>query len=188
VYVNNSGVVLENGSCACAEVAIPVIDTTTIELTEGVDINYAIEATNNPTSWSLVSSCNNFSLYGGTNGAVFSGTHCKVAEAKVVTVGAGNTVNSCFSGGSVTQLSGSSDATSTNSGVCQEDLLPEGISFENGVLIGTPSKSGEYSLTMTATNCFGTSVETTLTISVEPEGLFKFKMDANQPESTTAAA
>ena len=188
VYVNNSGVVLEDGSCACAEVAIPVIDTTTIELTEGVDINYAIEATNNPTSWSLVSSCNNFSLYGGTNGAVFSGTHCKVAEAKVVTVGAGNTVNSCFSGGTVTQLSGSSDATSTNSGVCQEELLPEGLSFENGVIAGTPSKSGEYSLTMTATNCFGTSVETTLTISVDPEGLFKFKMDANQPESTTAAA
>ena len=188
VYVDNNGVVLENGSCACAEVAIPVIDTTTIELTEGMFINYGIQVTNNPTSWSIISGCNNYTLYGGSEGAVFSGTHCKVAEAKVVTVGARNTVHSCFSGATVSQLSGSSDATFSISGVCMDELLPEGLSFENGVITGTPMESGEYSLTMTATNCFGTSVETTLTISVDPEGLFKFKMDANQPEATTTAA
>tara|TARA_R110002020_G_scaffold330678_1_gene546295 strand:- start:1755 stop:7469 length:5715 start_codon:yes stop_codon:yes gene_type:complete len=188
VYVDNNGGVLENGSCACAEVAIPVIDTTTIELVEGMFMNYGIQVTNNPTSWAVISGCNNYSLYGGSEGAVFSGTHCDVAEAKVVTVGARNTVHSCFSGATVSQLSGSSDATFSISGVCMDGILPPGLNFEGGFITGIPSISGEYSITLTATNCFGTSVQTTLIISVTPEGLFKFKMDANQPESTTTAA
>ena len=41
---------------------------------------------------------------------------------------------------------------------------------------------------MRATNCFGDSVDTQITISVEPEGLFKFKMDGTNPHDTSSAA
>ena len=188
IVVNNAGMVVQTGGCSCAEVAIPVISTTTITLIENTDISYTIEATNNPTSWALVSTCKEYSLFGGTRGAVFSGTHCKVAEAKVVTVGSGNTTTECFSDATVTQLSGSSDATFTLTGVCLEDILPNGMSFDNGVLSGSPTESGDYQLRLTATNCFGTSVETIVIISVSPEGLFKFNMDGGHPQDSSNAA
>ena len=188
IVVNNAGVVVQAGGCSCAEVAIPVISTTTITLIENTDISYTLDATNNPTSWALVSSCKEYSLFGGTRGAVFSGTHCKVAEAKVVTVGAGNTATECFSGATVTQLSGSSDATFTLTGICLEDILPNGMTFDNGVLSGRPTVSGDYQLRLTATNCFGTSVETSVIISVSPEGLFKFNMDGGHPQDSSSAA
>ena len=188
IVVNNAGVVVQAGGCSCAEVAIPVISTTTITLIENTDISYTLDATNNPTSWSLVSTCKEYSLFGGTRGAVFSGTHCKVAEAKVVTVGGGNTSTECFSGTTVTQLSGSSDATYTLTGICLEDILPDGMTFDNGVLSGRPTVSGEYQLRLTATNCFGTSVETSVVISVSPEGLFKFNMDGDHPQDSSSAA
>ena len=188
IVVNNLGVVVQTGNCACSEVAIPVISTSSITLTENTFVSYDLDATNNPTSWAVVSTCNEYTLYGGTRGAVFSGTNCKVAEAKVVTVGAGNTVKECFSGTTVTQLSGAIDATFSITGVCMEDLLPDGLDFADGVLSGTPTESGEYALRLTATNCFGTSVETVVTISVSPEGLYKFLMDGGHPQDTSSAA
>jgi len=188
IVVNNAGMVVQVGGCSCAEVAIPVISTTTISLVENADISYAIDATNNPTSWTVVSTCKEYSLFGGDRGAVFSGTHCRVAEAKVVTVGGGNTTTECFSGTTVTQLSGSTNATATLVGVCLEDILPNGMTFDNGILSGRPTKSGEYSIRLTATNCFGVSVETVVIISVSPEGLFRFNMDGNHPQDTSSAA
>ena len=181
IVVNSVGVVLETGGCACGEVAIPVISTTTISLIQETPISYLIEATNNPTSWSIISTCTEYELYGGTNGAVFSGTNCNVAEAKVVTVGAHSSTNDCFEEGTVTKLSGSTDATITLVGVCMGNVMPPGMSFDAGVLAGTPKASGEYALRLTATNCFGTSTETMVTISVSPEGLFKFKRDGFNP-------
>ena len=50
IVVNNAGVVVQAGGCSCAEVAIPVISTTTITLIENTDISYTLDATNNPTS------------------------------------------------------------------------------------------------------------------------------------------
>ena len=188
VLVNTAGVVLEIGGCACGEVAIPVISTTTIPLTQRSSVNYLIEATNNPTSWAIISTCQEYELYGGANGAVFSGTNCNVAEAKVITVSGRSTTVSCFEEGTVTKLSGSSDATITLVGVCSTALLPPGTSFDAGSIIGMPVASGEYELRLTATNCFGTSAETMVTISVNPEGLFKFKMDGANPQDTTTAA
>jgi hypothetical protein len=188
IVVNNAGMVVQTGGCSCAEVAIPVISTTTITLTENADVSYTIDATNNPSSWAIVSTCKEYSLFGGTRGAVFSGTHCSVAEAKVITVGGGNTTTQCFSGTTVSQLSGSTDATYSLVGVCLGDILPNGMTFDNGVLEGKPSESGEYTIRLTATNCFGTSVETVVIISVSPEGLFRFYMDGNHPQDTSSAA
>jgi hypothetical protein len=188
VVISNSGAVSEVGSCACSEVAIPVIDTTTITIEEGVLINYDLTATNNPTSWGIVSSCKEYTLYGGTRGAVFSGTNCAVSEAKVVTVNGGETAIECFEDTSVSQLTGSSDATFTASGVCLDSVLPDGITFDNGNISGMAEESGEYQLRLTATNCFGVSIDTMVTISVNPDGLFKFLLDDNSPQDTSNAA
>lgn len=188
VLVADNGFVSEAGSCACSEVAIPVIDTTTITIEEGVSINYGISATNNPTAWSIVSSCKEYTLYGGTRGAVFSGTNCAVSEAKVVTVNAGETVIECFEDTSVSQLTGAIDATFTSGDVCLDSVLPDGLTFDNGTISGLAQESGEYQLRLTATNCFGTSVETMVTISVNPDGLFKFLLDDNHPQDTSNAA
>ena len=106
----------------------------------------------------------------------------------MITVGGGNTTTQCFSGTTVSQLSGSTDATYTLVGVCLEDILPDGMTFDNGILSGRPTVSGEYQLRLTATNCFGTSIETVVIISVSPEGLFRFNMDGGSPQDTSSAA
>ena len=177
IVISSRGLVVEVGDCSCSEVAVPVINNTEIAIFEDLSISYQIPATNNPTTWSLTSTCVNYILYGGDDGAVFSGTNCLVPEAKVVTVAPGATVIEPFENLSVSILSGGPSATATAGEPSLETILPKGLSFLNGEISGTPIQTGLYTFNVTATNCFGTSAITTITINVRSQGFNRFLMD-----------
>ena len=167
MFVTSSGVVTELASCLCTETVPPIVTVSDMEFVVGQEVNFVVPATNSPTSYTLVSSCSNFSLFGGTSGATFYGANCETGYYETIVVSGGETSSRCFASGTVTQISGSSDATLTVAGACSGFSLPPGLSFEEstGTISGTIEGIGEYQAVFTATNCFGTGPSTQVIIS-----------------------
>jgi hypothetical protein len=138
-----------------------------MEFLVGQVVNIKVPATNSPISYTLVSSCSSFSLFGGSDGAVFYGANCETGYYETIVVSGGETANRCFTSGTVTKISGSADATLTLSGACSGYSLPPGLEFESttGVISGTVEGLGDYQATFRATNCFGIGPSTQVTIS-----------------------
>jgi len=70
-------------------------------------------------------------------------------------------------------------------------VLPPGISLDklNGILTGTTNTPGIYSFRITATNCFGTSALSTISITINPNTTNRrFNMDSSNPETTSGLA
>lgn len=167
MFVTSSGVVTEITSCVCGETAPPIVTASDMEFVVGQVVNIKVPATNSPTSYSLVSACSSFSLYGGSNGAVFYGANCETGYYETIVVSGGETSSRCFASGTVTKISGSSDATLIVSGPCSGYSLPPGLGFNTstGSIVGTVEGLGDYQATFTATNCFGTGPSTQVTVS-----------------------
>jgi hypothetical protein len=138
-----------------------------MEFVVGQTVNFKVPATNSPTSYTLVSACSNFSLFGGSDGAVFYGANCETGYYETIVVSGGETASRCFASGTVSQISGSANATLVVAGACSGFSLPAGLSFEatTGVISGTVEGIGEYQASFTATNCFGTGPATQVVIS-----------------------
>jgi len=164
VVVNADGLCILYGECDCAEVAIPVIDQADINITQNRYVNIIFSATNNPTSWEVVSTCNNYVLNGGTKGSIFSITDCN-SITRNVTVNVQTDVTICAT--ALPTLS-FGDGTITAGTACMSSILPQGLSFDTntGILSGTPTEACEYSIVLNATNCFGSSINATVNISV----------------------
>jgi hypothetical protein len=111
MFVTSSGVVTEITSCVCSETAPPIVTVSDMEFIIGQSVNFKLPATNSPTSYNLVSACTSFTLYGGSNGAVFYGANCETGYYENVVVSTSETVERCFSSGTVSIISGSADAT-----------------------------------------------------------------------------
>lgn len=189
VGVDADGLCYAFGECDCAEVAAPVIDQDPINLTQGRPVNLIISATNNPTSWTVDSTCIGYTLNGGTKGSIFSVTDCN-SITKNVTVNYETDVYVCAS--AVPTLS-FGDGTINTETACLSFILPRGLSFDTvtGILSGTPAESCEYSFDLTATNCFGTSATGTIDISIETGiKLTPFAIDVENvsADGTTACA
>ena len=167
MFVTSSGVVTEITSCVCSETAPPIVTVSDMEFGPGQSVNFKLPATNSPTSYTLVSACSNFSLFGGSEGAVFYGANCETGYYETIVVSGGETASRCFASGTVSQISGSADATLVVVGACSGFSLPAGLSFESttGVISGTVEGIGEYQASFTATNCFGTGPATQVVIS-----------------------
>ncbi len=167
MFVTSSGVVTEIASCVCSETAPPIVTASDMEFVVGQVVNIKVPATNSPTSYNLVSSCSSFSLYGGSNGAVFYGANCETGYYETATVSGGETVSRCFASGTVSKISGSSDATLIVTAPCSGYSLPAGLGFDTatGTIVGTVEGIGDYQSTFTATNCFGTGPSTQITVS-----------------------
>ena len=167
IFVTTSGVVTEIATCVCAETTPPIVTASNMEFLVGQSVNLKVPATNNPTSYNLVSSCTSFTLYGGSNGAVFYGANCETGYYESIVVSASETVERCFSSGTVSIISGSDDATIIANGGCSSFSLPPGLSFdmETGIINGLVEGIGEYQAAFTATNCFGTGPSTQVVIS-----------------------
>ncbi len=167
MFVTSSGVVTEITSCVCSETAPPIVTISDMEFGPGQSVNFKVPATNSPTSYTLVSACGNFSLFGGSDGAVFYGANCETGYYETIVVSGGETATRCFASGTVSQISGSADATLVVVGACSGFSLPAGLSFESttGVISGTVEGIGEYQASFTATNCFGTGPSTQVVIS-----------------------
>jgi len=164
VYVNSNGLVISNGGCDCNESAVPYIYQDDIYVTENNIISVRFAASNNPTSWNIVTTCNTYELTGGGSGSLYSYVDCN-----------GNTVNETVNINGVQNVCASSvsliqgDGVSTLLGACQQNILPTGLSFDvtTGILSGSPSESCDYDIEVEATNCVGDSIAKTIKINVE---------------------
>ena len=187
--ISDEGLVLSTGSCtSCSEVAVPVITQPAITLTQGDNIDLKIPTTNNAEEWAVVTTCLNYELAGGADGALFTITNCTTGATDSITVPANSFVNVCSSA-APTLISGT--GTSTTGSTCDDEVLPPGISLDklNGIFTGTAQLSGIYTFNITATNCFGTSINTAITITVNPPTVKKrFNIDVSNPKSTSGLA
>jgi hypothetical protein len=187
VAIDENGVVYAEGSCICAEVAVPVIGQVDLTLVRNQAVNVQFEATNNPTSWSVTSTCDEYLLFGGTTGTVFNMTDCTYG-VQDVTVSINESRVVCSS--SLPTVVGG-DGTVTLNGPCLSSILPNGLSFDlnTGILSGTVVDTCEFSLELTATNCFGTSAPETVNITVMADNKFKpFLIDIENFGVSGAAA
>ena len=171
VAIDENGVVYAEGSCTCAEVAVPVINQVDLTLVRNQSVNIQFEATNNPTSWSVTATCDEYTLFGGTTGTVFNMTDCSYG-AQDVTVSINESIVVCSS--SLPTVVGG-DGTVTLNGPCLSSILPNGLTFDlnTGILSGTVVDTCEFSMELTATNCFGTSAAETVNITVMSDNKFK---------------
>ncbi len=183
--VLSNGYVSATGTCACSEVAIPVITQSDVYITQNQDFSLYVEATNNPNAWEVVTTCNEYELDGGARGAVFSYTDCS-AIARNTTSGANQKRNVCASA-LPTLVTGTGVITLI--GACMEGSLPKGINFKDGILFGRPVTSGSFTLELIASNCFGDSVATSFDVIVESAiDLKPFAIDVAEPTDSGAGA
>jgi hypothetical protein len=188
--ISDEGTVISTGSCTtCPGLPAPVITQPAITLTQGDVIDLKIPVTNDPEEWAVVTTCLNYELDGGSDGALFTITNCSTGSTENVTVPSGSNINIASSSAPVL-VSGT--GTFTTGGTRDEQVLPPGISLDkvNGVFTGTAERSGIYTFDITATNCTpATSVNTSITITVNPPTENKrFNMDQGNPETNSSDA
>jgi hypothetical protein len=126
-------------------------------------------------------------LNGGTTGTVFNYTDCN-SNSKNVTVNIGQTEIICSSA-APTIVGG--DGSYLLNGPCLSYVLPKGLSFDtiNGTISGVVNDDCEFSFDVEATNCFGTSLAETITISIVSAKNYKpFLIDVENFGNTSAEA
>ena len=191
IFVTSTGVVTEIASCVCVETAPPIVTVSDMEFLVGQSVNFNVPATNSPTSYTLVSTCTNFSLFGGSDGAVFYGANCDTGYYESIVVSGGETASRCFTSGTVSKISGSDNATLVGAGSCSGYSLPVGLSFESltGNISGVVDGMGEYQATFTATNCYGTGPSTQVVVSAVQNDVpaTSFEVFINGQASSAAA-
>ncbi len=156
--------------------AIPVVSPSAFVFTVGQNVNVQLQATNNPTSWDVVASCDEYTLNGGTTGTIFNITDCTYGSTDV-TVSINETKIVCSS--SAPTIVGGTGSQTLN-GVCLSSILPKGLSIDlaTGIISGNVIDECDFTFDVTATNCFGTSLTETIDISIIPSSKFKpFLMD-----------
>jgi hypothetical protein len=192
LQINNLGVVISSTSCICGESEVPTVIQSSINIVQNQDVSLTIQATNNPFSFAAAGNCREFSMFGGSGGAVFAGQDCKTGLEKQVFVSTNETITMCFFLDSVYKVAGASDSTFDDIGGCVDTALPDGITFETltGTLTGAATVSGNFTFTVTATNCVGTSDPVSFDITVQPdvEPNKSFFIDNTSAQATSSAA
>tara|TARA_R100000655_G_scaffold97824_1_gene140894 strand:+ start:80 stop:2065 length:1986 start_codon:yes stop_codon:yes gene_type:complete len=188
VKLTEGGVVIDSGVCTtCAETAVPVINSTTINGELGVNIRFVIDATNNPKEFAIVSTCLIYELNGGDKGAFFTYTDCNSGLTKSINVQPDIDVK-ISSSSSPVLVSGTGTSVS---GAISTATLPPGLNLDTltGQVDFNTDQTGIYTFTMTATNCFGRSLDTLITINILQDALYqKYNMDISNPETTSTLA
>ena len=171
MQINNIGIVINSTSCICGESNPPVVLQSSINIVQNQDVSFSIQATNNPISFAAAGNCREFSMFGGNGGAVFAGVDCKTGLEKQIFVSTNETLTMCFFLDSVYKVAGADNATFLDIGGCIDTALPEGLLFDTltGTITGVPTQSGNFTFTVTATNCAGTSAAVSFDITVQPD-------------------
>jgi hypothetical protein len=184
VLVNEDGVVELVGVCNCPETAPPMITQGNIFITVGEEISIPLSSIGSPTSFNLIGSCYNYVLTGGSRSSVFSYTDCN-GDSRYISVSPSVESVVCAS---IAPVLISGDGTATSSGQCFEYTLINGMSFsDSGVLSGTAQKLKDFSFSVTATNCFGTSPIYDINVFVSKgELLTPFSVDVEQYKETAS--
>jgi len=186
IGIRTDGVVISYGECDCASIAVPTVNQVDLDFVIGREVDIILSATNSPTSWAIDGACETFELTGGTKGSIFSVTFCDTT-IKNVSVNAGSTVR--VSATAATLSFGSGTATSIS--VDDSFYLPNGLSLNSttGRLSGTPIEACSFDVDLIATNCFGSSSPTTVTITVATGiQLTPFAMDVENVSASGATA
>ena len=188
LFVSGNGVVNETSVCTtCTETAVPVITIpSAINVIQGQAVDINLQTTNNPTYYNVIGTCNNIQVTAGAAGATISWTDCQNI-ANNTSIAANNTIT-IQTAGSYTTTSGTT--TSLNGGVFYSDQLPQGLTFNQatGKFSGTARNTGTFTIEVNAENCFGTSSNVTITISVLEQGQRTFTMDGDQFGTTSTDA
>ena len=190
IFVATNGQAGTVGSCAaCAEVAAPVLTIPDFSFETVGEIAIQLSATNNPVEFAIVTTCQSYTLDGGTTGGVYTCTYCDSGGTFEANVPMGENTTVCSK--TVPVLVTGSDASSTLLGNCEDDVLPFGLSLgkTTGLLSGSIQQQGVYPITVTATNCFGTSINNTFIVTVGPQSQYRrFYMDDTVPKDNADAA
>ena len=166
ISVLSNGLMDSQGGCDCDESAVPDITQEDIQVVIGSNVNIRVQADNNPTSWEIVTDCDEYILDGGQKGSYFTYTECNGCDGKIL-VNYNTTARVCSSD-VPTLVTG--DGSVTLSGVCQDTSIVAGLFFNTvtGSIEGTPTEGGAKEITLKATNCFGTSTDYSFTITSVP--------------------
>ena len=185
ILIGTDGTVKQRGSCVCSEVAVPVITQGDIEVKVGQSFSIAVEASNNPTSWAVVSTSDVYELNGGVKGAIYTYTDVDgVTQRVTVSI---NQLVRVAAQAAPTLITGT--GTYTLIGPNEAASLPSGVSFKDGIISGTVRDSGSYTIELVATNCVGDSISTSFDILASSSVTMKpFPIDINQFEKTGAAS
>lgn len=166
-FVNQNGLVLLHGPCDCNEVAVPFVYQDDIYLTEGESINIYLQASGNPTSWQVITSCETYELTGGTRGTLYTYSDC-YGNTQNITVGVDNIpIYVCSTSSAPTVVVGDGTATLYDP-ICSEFLLPKGLTFssDTGNITGIPEESCTFPITLRAINCAGPSASKDINIII----------------------
>lgn len=186
VYViDTNGVVQSITACVCSEVAIPVITATTFYIDINLPTAVKLTATNNPTSWAIVSTLAYYTIEGGARGGKISYTD-EWGNDVVATIGIDEittVVASTVPSPAVNIIYGTTVATLAGT------YYKDGITIDtDGNLTGEFSKEGYYTISVNATNCFGVSANATINIKVMSlPKLHQFSMDSEGKTSSVSA-
>ena len=189
MLVETDGIVETTQLCvACASTSIPVITLpSTINMRQSESVRLQIETTNDPIFYNVVGTCNNIQVTAGAEGATISWVDCdNVSNSSAIGKNGQITIQTIGS----TYTTDSGTTTSLNAGTLSNQYLPAGLFFnqDDGVILGAPEETGTFTLVVNAENCFGTSVNSTITISVIEEGQRTFEMDGSQFKTSSSNA
>ena len=185
ILIGTDGVVKQRGSCVCSEISVPTITQGDVEVKVGQSFSIEVEASNNPTSWVLVSSSDVYELNGGVKGAVYTYTDVNGTTQRI-TVGINQTTQ-VSAQAAPTLITGT--GTDTLIGPNPDTSLPKGVSFKDGIISGSVLETGSYEIELIATNCVGNSANATFSILATSQVTLKpFPIDVNQFEKTGAAS
>lgn len=181
--VTNTG----NPDSTCLEVAAPTITQIDIEMLSSTYVDMCLEASNNPTSWEIISSFNNYEIDGGGCGVIYEYTNY---NGETVTDVIGKNLQRLAASTSLPVIT-SGTGTVTLIGANPKGSIPQGLTLNTttGNLSGTPLSTGIYTLTAQATNCFGTSVSEDIVITVVSSvKMTAFGIASEEAQATSALA
>jgi hypothetical protein len=158
VVVNADGYISSKGSCNCSAGSEPTGTDSYIQLYEGEEVSFRLEADETPIAWEVSTLATRYSLEGGDYGAAFRGLDPTTALYRNVAVFVGDIKETTFVDGTVTKIQGDSGSF-TKIGPDASYALPDGLFLNeaNGMISGTPTKLGSWSVDFVAINCIGTS-------------------------------
>lgn len=192
VVVNADGYIVSKGSCNCTAGSEPTGTDANIQLYEGEEVSFRLEADETPIAWEVSTLATRYLLEGGDYGAVFNGLDPVSALYKKVAVFIGDSKEMTFVDGTVTKIQGDSGAF-TRIGPDSKYALPDGLYLNeaSGVISGTPTRIGSWSVNFVAINCIGTSPAFSVRFDVLTAGTVEsdvtpFSIDTTNSDATSA--
>jgi hypothetical protein len=182
VLVDENGSVRSIDTCNCGNTAVPIITQGDIYITVNEQINIPLSSLGDPTEFNLVGTCFNYILNGGTKSSLFSYIDCN-SNQRYSSVSSDIQRSICASS---TPILISGDGSFENNGPCNEYLINPGMSLDSsGMLNGIVPEIKNFSFSVTATNCFGTSLPVNINVFVSEAGLIPFSVDIEQYKETS---